>query len=114
MSFILGSTTLPMPVKFSRETIERAAVNETIDGTTKKDLTNRKERFVLEFKNLTQAEVSSILSEYNLQTTRTFQVTEDNLTISGTSVHIDIPSREYNQKSADYREDLSIVLTEVV
>lgn len=114
MSYTLGNVTLPRPVGFSRTYIEKSATNSTLDGTTNKDITNRKEQYTLEFKNLTQSEVSEILSEYELQSVRDFTVSETNLTIAATSVHIDIGKREYNTKGNEYREDLTIVLTEVV
>ncbi len=113
MSYSLGDITLPNPSNFKRETIERAAMNHLMDGTHKKDITNRKERFILEYKNLTQTQVQAILSEYNLLTTRLFSVSETNLTINATSVHIDIPRRDYQVKGGEYREDLSLTLTEV-
>lgn len=114
MSYTLGDTTLPTPVNFSRKYIETGSKVTTLDGTTSQDIMNRKEEYVLEFKNLTQAEVGNILSEYNLQTTRNFAVSETNLTISSTPVHIDITGREYNAKGNEYREDLVMVLTEVL
>ena len=114
MSYVLGDVTLPSPTNFRREYIERSASNDMLDGTTKKDITNRKERFILEFNNISQTDVSTILSEYNLETTRDFEVTETNLTISSTQVHIDIGRRNYPTKGTDYREELTLLLTEVV
>ena len=113
MAYHLGNTTLPTPVSFTREFIETSASNNLLDGTTKKDITNRKERFILKFSSLTQAEVSAILAEYELLSTKNFWVDETNLTINSTPVHIDIGGREY-LKGSDYRENLEMVLTEVV
>ena len=113
MAYTLGDITLPSPVNFKRETLEVSAQNLLLDGTTKKNIVSRKERYVLEFTFLTQAQVNSILSEYNLKAVRDFAVSETNLTINSTPVHIDIPSREYNTKGEDYREDLVLILTEV-
>lgn len=114
MAYLLGDITLPNPKRFERRTVEMSKVNDTINGTTKKDIVNRKEQFVLDYTNLTQAQVASILSEYNTQITREFEVTESNLTISATEVHIDIPGRAYNTKGDQYREDLTLILTEVI
>lgn len=113
MAYLLGSITLPNPKEFVREQVETSVMHEMIDGTSKRDITRQKERYILTFRNLTQAQASSIMSEYNLQTTRTFEVTETNLTIAATSVHIAIDSRQYNSKGGDYREDITLVLTEV-
>lgn len=114
MSYIIGALTLPNPHEFRREQVETSKTNETIEGRTKKDIANRKERYFLRFDKLTQAEVNSILAEYDLQTTRTFQVTETNLTIAATDVHIELAAREYNTRGDSYREDLTLILTEVI
>jgi hypothetical protein len=113
MSYTLGSITLPRPISFKREYIETGTTNNLLNGSTKKDIINRKEKFILEYTNLTQTEVAEILSQYELNTTRNFSVDETNLTIAETPVFIDIPSRLYNVKGTDYRESLTIVLTEV-
>lgn len=111
--WILGDLTLPRPKAFARETIEKAVYHETLNGTLKKDIQNRKERYTVEFRYLTQTEVGQILAEYNLETSRNFQVTETNLTIAATPVHIEIQRREYNTPGNEYREDMTLILTEV-
>lgn len=113
MSYILGATTLPTPKEFYREQIETGASVMTINGTTKKDIINRKEKYVLVFEMLTQAQVGNITSEYNDQTTKNFSVSESNLTISATPVHIEMVRREYNTRGNEYREDVTLFLTEV-
>jgi hypothetical protein len=113
MAYILGAITLPNPKSFKREFIETAAENLLIEGKTTKRVENRKERFILTFLNLTQAEVGSILSEYELEAVRTFQVNETNLTIGPTDVLVDIEEREYPLSGEEYRENLTLVLTEV-
>lgn len=113
MSYILGSTTLPNPIAFIRRPVETSSVVTSINGITKKDITNRKEQFVLVFEMLTQTEVGEIIAEYNDLTVKNFEVDETNLTISATPVHIEISDREYNTKGNEYREDLTLTLTEV-
>lgn len=114
MSYKLDGTTLPTPKSFFREQIEQSGTIVTLNGYTKKDITNRKERFTLGFEMLTQAQVSTILTIWGDQTTKTFEVDESNLTVSPTTVHIDIKDRSYNTKGEDYREDLKLILTEVL
>lgn len=114
MSFILGDVTLPNPVSFERKNVEIAAENLLLNGDTNKKIVSKKEVFVLTFNHLTMAEVNAILSEYNLQEVRNFEANvEDQLIIFPTQVHIDISSREYNDKDPEYREDMELVLTEV-
>jgi len=112
MSYHLGDLTLPDPKAFNREQIETSAYITTINGTTKKDITNRKERYTIELANLTQTQVGQILGEWAYRTTRSFYVDEANLTIPATMVHIDIMSRNYNTKGGEYREDMTLLLIE--
>ena len=112
MAYTLGGITLPNPKEFKRVQIETASMFTTLNGTLKKDITNRKERFILTFRNLSQTNVTIIVNLWNDQTTKTFQVNESNLTISATTVHIEIENRTYT-KGPDYREDLDLILTEV-
>ena len=113
MSYILGATTLPNPKEFSREFIEVSSENVSLEGRTTKDIFKRKEKFTLKFQHLTPTQVSNILSEYNAETTKNFQVTETNLTIAATPVHITFTSRNY-MKGETYRSDFTLVLTEVI
>ncbi len=113
MSFILGDVTLPNPKKFTREFIETGVENLLIEGKTTKRVENRKERFILEYQHLTTAQVNSILSEYQLEQVRTFTANDTNLDISATPVLIDIANRNYPLSGALYRENLTLVLTEV-
>ena len=112
MAYILGAQTLKNPAGFTRRQIETGSANNAINGRTTKDIRNRKEQFVLTYENLSNTDRNNILSEYDLETTRDFQVTEPNLTIATTPVHIDIKERTY-QKGADYLEFLTLILTEV-
>ncbi len=113
MSYILGATTLPNPKEFNREFIEVSAENLSLEGRTTKDIFKRKERFFLKFQHLTPAQVASILSEYNAETEKNFEVTETNLTIAATLVHIAFSPRDY-MKGNEYRSDFTLILTEVI
>jgi len=113
MAYILGTTTLPNPKGFRRDFIETGQENLTMEGKTTKKVENRKERFILVFQNLTQAQVNNILSEFELKEVRSFQVTETNLTIGPTDVLIDIRTRKYPLTGKEYREDMNLILTEV-
>lgn len=112
MAYILGDITLPNPVNFQRKNIESSSMQTSITGRSTKDIRNRKEQFILAFQHLTQSEVSSILGEYNKETTLDFTVNETNLTVN-TIVHMDIPERDY-EKGSEYRENFIVILTEVI
>lgn len=113
MSTTLGSTTLPNPTRLQREFVETSTENTALTGRTTKDIRNRKERFVLTFERLTPTQVDTILSEYNDQTTKNFSVSEDNLTIASTPVHIDFEKRDYI-KGGEFRSDVTLTLVEVI
>jgi len=113
MAYIIDGYTLPRPHSFDRVQIEVGQSNQMLDGTTKKDLMLRKERYVLSFTKLTQAEVNAIIAKWNLETTLDFSVTESNLTIASTECHMNVSSRQYNTGGDEYREDLTITLMEV-
>lgn len=113
MAYYLGSITLPRPKVFRKEIVEKSNKIVTLSNTTKKDITGRKYRYILEFRYLTQSQVDSILSEYNLLTTRDFSSDETNNTIAATNVHIEMEVREYNIPGIEYREDFVLILEEV-
>ena len=113
MGYTLGDITLKRPASFRREEVEIGGNQLTLTGRTTKDIRKRKERFTLSFQNLTQTQVSEILGEYNLEETRDFEVSETNLTIASTPVHISITARSY-VAGADYRENMTLTLIEVI
>ncbi len=113
MAYTLGNITLPNPKKLTREFIETGAENLLMEGKTTKRVENRKERFILEYQHLTPAQVNSILSEYQLLLVRSFTINETNLSIGPTDVLIDIQNREYPASGKLYRENLTLILTEV-
>ncbi len=113
MSYVLGAVTLPPPIAFERDIVETQRINLLFNNTTTRKVINRKERFKLQFQHLTSMEVNQVLSEYELNDVSSFTVTEDNLTISAL-VHIDIENREYATKGVEMRENLTLILTEVI
>ncbi len=113
MGYILGGITLPQPKKLKREFVEVSQSNATITGRTTKKIVNRKEVYTLGFEYLTQAIVNSLMSIYQLQQVVSFQITEDNLSVGPIDVLVDLPTRIYPASAKEWRENLSIVLTEV-
>ena len=113
MSYIIGNLILLNPKKFTREFIETSAENLLIEGKSTKRVENRKERFILEYQHLTPAQVDSILSEFQLGMVRTFTVNETNLSIGPTDVLIDVFDRGYPASGDLYRENLTLILTEI-
>ena len=113
MGWILGSTTLPSTKNFKRRFVEKSVYHEMINGTSKKDIGNRKEQFVIGYTRLDQATVASILAEYELRQTLSFSIDDGSLQVAATDVHVDISTRDYNTKGSEFREDVVMTLTEV-
>lgn len=113
MSWTLGSTTLPDPKGFTRRFVEKSIYHEMINGTSKKDIGARKEQFSVQFTKLSQATVASILAEFAIKQTLPFSVTDGNLSISERYVHVDIAGRDYNTRGSEFREDVTLILTDV-
>jgi len=113
MAWILGSTTLPDPKGLQRRFLEKSTYHEMINGASKKDISSRKEQFVIQYTRLSQAVIAGILAEFNLLQSLAFSVTDGELEVAETQVHVDIAGRDYNTKGSEYREDVEIVLTEV-
>ena len=113
MSYQLGNVTLPSPKSFVRDFIETAQENLLMEGRSTKKVTNRKEKFTLIFQNLTQLQINNILSEFELEQVRSFTIDETSLNIGPTDVLVDIGSRQYPSVGRQYRENLTLILTEV-
>lgn len=109
----LGGVTLPNPQGFSRKYVEKSVWHESINGRTTKDISSRKEQYVLSFQRIAQATVAQILALYEQKATLTFEAEDGELIISATEVHVDVPGREYNTKGSEFREDFTLILTEV-
>jgi len=110
--YTLGAITLPNPQEFYRDPVKVGTKHSMLDGTTKEDIITKKEVFTLVFRRLTQSQVNSIMTEYEKNSALDFAVSETNLTVNTTSVLVDMQRRAYN-KGGDYREDITLILTEV-
>lgn len=114
MAYILNNLTLPNPKRFTRRIIEIGTENITIGGKTTKRIQNRKEQFILEFKNLTLSQADSILAIYLLNQVVTFSNDDTSLLIDDTNVLVDVDDRFYNKAGNSYRKDFNLILTEVI
>ena len=114
MSYVLGNITLPNPKSFTRSFIEKGAEHLLVFGKTTKRIENRKEQYTLVYQYLTQTEVNSILSQYELNTDLVFTADDTNLDIAATNVLMDVSGLEYPESGVSYKEHITIILTEVL
>ena len=112
MSYTLDSQTLPRPFRMERMPIQIMKSVTTFSGASRRDYVRQKYKYILEFKMLTQSQVTTIVNIYNSKQAVDFSISEDNLTVD-TSVFVDIGNRQYNTKGNQYREDLILYLEEV-
>lgn len=114
MSYILNGTNLPRPKKFSRKFIMVSQDSNSINGHGGRDIrTITKENFLLSWEVVSESELLSILSIVELNSPVSFSVTEDNLTISETSVIVRVGQIEYVIPGGSYYAMFSIELEEV-
>lgn len=113
MSYILDGVTLPDPRGYKLRYIEKKTDHDMINNATKRDTSGRKRQFFLTFTRLTQVVSAQIQGIYNQQKAVYFSSTETNNQIASTLVLMDITGRDYNTKGSEYREDFTLVLTEV-
>lgn len=113
MSYVLGGVTLPTPKGLARRVAEKSTYHDMINGTSKKDITARKEIFTLTFTRLSQTDASTIKALFAQKQTLLFSVSDGSLSISERYVHMDISAVGYNTKGSEYREDIVVQLTDV-
>lgn len=114
MAWKLNNETLPRPQGFERATLETSSTIRTAGGKTIKQVTNRKMQYTLQYEYLTQTERTQLYDLLELDTAIDFEVTEGNLTIATTSVIMDISNEQFPAKGTSFRENLNIILTEVI
>lgn len=113
MAYLLNGVSIPNPKKFTHNFIETVAQNELIFGKTRKRFQLRKRQYVLEYQNLTQAQVNTIVSLYTPGVPITFQVTEANVLIGPKDVFMDITDRKFVESGIHWLESLKIGLMEI-
>lgn len=113
MAYTLGGLTLPKPRKLTRFQLEKSVEHLLMFGKTTKKVENRKERFVLEWLYLSQAQINSILSLYELETVLSFQCDDTNMPIGPTDVLLDVSGLTFPPSGEHWRENMKLVLTEV-
>ncbi len=108
--YSLGSIFLPTPKSLKRVSLFQKIDVLTIAGDHGRDLGPRKEKYLLQWQNLTVGQVDAIMTQVNLNTAVAFTVDDGNLQISTRNVITRPGSRSYQTPGADYLEHFSIEL----
>lgn len=117
MAYILAGTTIRAPYEFGEKNSTQVAIQRTLDGSIHRDFFGSNKRvWELNYSNCKKADYDTIKAIYDsyllLGTTKTWQVTETNYTISSTNVHVDLLERGFTVRGSDYISDFVLTLTE--
>lgn len=114
MAYRLQGIIIPNPKRLTRNIVEIAVEHLLMFGKTTKRTTKRKEQFVLEYQYLTQPQMNSIMALFDLNQVLKFSVDEGNLPIAETDVLMDVSALQFPPSGELYRENMQLILTEVV
>lgn len=117
MPYILDGSIIRAPMSFDESNSTQFAQNRTLDGTKSRDYFGSNKRvWTLEYSNVKKADYDTIKTIYDdylaSVDTKSWQVTEDNYTVSLTQVHLDLVERAFSVGGESYISDFALILTE--
>jgi hypothetical protein len=118
MAYILDSTTIRRPYELNEKNSTQYAVQRTLNGAINRDYFGDNKRvWELKYEVVTKTDYDTIKTIYDsylsTNTSKTWETTEANYTISQTRVHIDLEERDFSVKGTDYLCSFTLTLTEV-
>lgn len=117
MAYILDATTIRNPREINETNDTQVAMQRTLSGAINRDYFGSNKRiWELRYVNAKKTDFDTIDTIYrsylSTGTTKVFQVTETNYTISAVNVHVDLLERGFTIRGMDYLSDFSLILTE--
>ena len=117
MAYLLDASTIRNPYEITEANDTQVAVQRTLDGSINRDYFGSNKRiWELKFVNAKKTDYDTINTIYqsylSTGTTKTFEVTETNYTVSSVNVHVDLLERGFTIRGSDYLSDFSLILTE--
>lgn len=117
MAFLLSGTTIRAPFEFEERNSTQVAQHRTLDGSIRRDYFGSNKRvWVLNYRNTKKADYDTIKTIYDSYlltgSTKTWQVTEPNYTVSSTNVHVEVLERGFSVRGTSYISDFDLILTE--
>lgn len=117
MAFLLDATTIRRPQNVDEQTVDQYAQQKTLSGAVGRDYFGSTKRvWVLDFVNTNPTDyttIKNIVDTYkSTGSTKAFESTEANYTVSSTNCHLDLVRRSFNVGGTNYISDFSLVLTE--
>ena len=112
--YFLNGVQIAKPKSLKREFVFLKTDMTTIPGKLRRDVSYRKEKYILEWEILTLIEVSEILSAISQNKKISFRVNEANLQIGEVNVWPFLKSLDYSQAGSDYRASAVLELVEEI
>lgn len=117
MSYVLSGQTIRRPSQMDESNSTQMAVQRTLSGAINRDIFGSNKRvwtLVYDLTNKTDYDtIKGIYDSYlATNTTKTWEVTEANYTISQTRVHVDLLERGFSVKGDQYLSSFTLTLTE--
>ena len=117
MSYILNGTTIKSPTKIEEANSTQVAQKRVLSGSISRDYFGSNKRvWKLTYNNVQKTYydvINTIYTNYlSTSTAVSWQSTETNYTISSTTVHVDIPDRDFSVGGEDYLSSFTVILTE--
>jgi len=117
MAYLLDATEIRSPGSITESNNTQSAVQRTLSGAINRDIFGSNKRvWTLEYNNVNSTDYTTIKTIYdaylNTNTTKTFESTETNYTVSSVRVHVDLLERDFSVKGEDYLSSFTLTLTE--
>ena len=109
----INNVIVPRPVLFQREYLHAKKDVISIEGKGGRDLSGLKEKFLIGWEYLTEAELNKLLAIVEENAAVTFVVNDGNLVINETSVMVFIKSVDYEVLGNSYLASTTLELVEV-
>lgn len=109
----LNGVDIGNPYGFQRSEVEIAAVNNSLNNKTFKDIMGIKNSYILKYKALTVTQVNILKQIRDLKTPVSFEVNSGDLSIGPVDVHVTTSDTNYEYWGGEYRSDFEVNLTEL-
>lgn len=117
MAYILDAVTIRAPHEIRESNSTQVAVQRTLDGSINRDYFGSNKRvFELTYENVKPTDYTTIKNIYesylNTGSTKSFQITESNYSVSSIQVHVDLEERGFTVRGSSYISSFTVVLSE--
>jgi hypothetical protein len=112
--YYLDSQQLKRPKGFTKEYIFTKNDTSSVSGKTQRDSCGKKQKFILNFENLTLSQVTTLQTIINKNKTVIFLVSEKGILNINANVIPYIGSIVYDTVGSDYRASLQLELIEEI